>query len=178
MRSLSDRDEPEYDEARTIPDPVEDEAIQREVDRERDEKMCAAMSRLNERQHRILRLRYGMEGHPRTLEEIALREGITRERVRQIQLVAERKLRTVVEGELKDLVPVHVVGGTDAQPGAQEVLLGGDEFDEPSLAGQPLNRAFASPSVAVLPQEQPQLAHLDLEQDQTTMDERAFHAIT
>ena len=64
------------------------------------------MGCLNPRHRRFLHLRYGMEGESRTLEEIGQLEGITRERVRQILLAAEKRLRTCVEREMKDLIPV------------------------------------------------------------------------
>ena len=89
MRSLSDRDEPEYDEARTLVEAVEGESIQQVMDKERHNDVHAAMSCLNERERRFLRLRYGMDCEPRTLKEIGQQEGITRERVRQIQSHAE-----------------------------------------------------------------------------------------
>lgn len=47
---------------------------------------------LSERQATILRLRYGFGGQEHTLQEIAEQLGITRERVRQIQVKAEEKL--------------------------------------------------------------------------------------
>ena len=52
------------------------------------------MSNLNERQQRILRLRFGMEdGHCRSLEEIGAILGISKERVRQIERQAIGKLQ-------------------------------------------------------------------------------------
>jgi RNA polymerase sigma factor (sigma-70 family) len=177
VRSLTDRGEAEYHESRAIPEMIDDQSIQQETEKERGERIRAAMAFLNERERRFLRLRYGMEGDPLTLEEIGQQEGITRERVRQIQLVAERKLRRVVERELRDLIPVPVVSERDVQPGAQEGILDGSEFGAPSLAGQASNGAFASPSVMVLPQEQPQLASLDLEHGRETTEQRVFQII-
>jgi RNA polymerase primary sigma factor len=49
---------------------------------------------LNERERRILELRYGlMDGFPRTLEEVGQQYDVTRERIRQIEAKALRKLR-------------------------------------------------------------------------------------
>jgi RNA polymerase primary sigma factor len=57
--------------------------------------MQAAVAQLpDERMQFIIRRRYGLDdGDPRTLEEVGLELGITRERVRQIEVVALRKLR-------------------------------------------------------------------------------------
>jgi len=53
-----------------------------------------ALSRLSERERRIIILRFGLEdGQFRTLEEVGRYFGITRERIRQIEAKALRKLR-------------------------------------------------------------------------------------
>jgi len=52
------------------------------------------LKRIDEREAKILRLRYGLDGNdPMTLKEIGLQIGLTRERVRQIEHEALRKLR-------------------------------------------------------------------------------------
>ena len=49
---------------------------------------------LTPREEMVLRLRYGIDdGHPRTLEEVGREFGVTRERIRQIEAKALRKLR-------------------------------------------------------------------------------------
>ena len=49
---------------------------------------------LGPREARILRLRFGLQnGYPYTLEEIGERFGLTRERIRQIEKQALRRLR-------------------------------------------------------------------------------------
>jgi RNA polymerase primary sigma factor len=76
----------------TIPSPQEE--ITRFLQHERIE---ALLARMNERERRVLSLRYGLEdGISRTLGETAKFFGITRERVRQIEVVAMRKLRGYV----------------------------------------------------------------------------------
>ena len=49
---------------------------------------------LNLRERRVLQLRFGLEdGRSRTLEEVGKEFGVTRERIRQIEAKALRKLR-------------------------------------------------------------------------------------
>lgn len=56
---------------------------------------CLAL--LNEKQRAILVRRFGMQGHEEaTLEQVGLEVGLTRERVRQIQVEALKLLRTIM----------------------------------------------------------------------------------
>ena len=49
---------------------------------------------LTPREEKVLRLRFGLEdGRPRTLEEVGHEFEVTRERIRQIEAKALRKLR-------------------------------------------------------------------------------------
>lgn len=58
------------------------------------EHLLAVLDTLTPREEMVLRLRYGLEdGHPRTLEEVGKEFGVTRERIRQIEAKALRKLR-------------------------------------------------------------------------------------
>ena len=58
------------------------------------EHLIAVLDTLTPREEMVLRLRYGIEdGHPRTLEEVGKEFGVTRERIRQIEAKALRKLR-------------------------------------------------------------------------------------
>jgi RNA polymerase primary sigma factor len=53
---------------------------------------------LDPREATILRARFGLDGGPqKTLEEVGQKFGVTRERVRQIQNIALRKLRKMIE---------------------------------------------------------------------------------
>ena len=62
----------------------------------RSSELAKAMLRLNPRQQRVLTERFGLDdGKPKTLEEVGVLLGITRERVRQLETRALRELRTV-----------------------------------------------------------------------------------
>ena len=53
---------------------------------------------LDQRESTILRARFGLDGGPeKTLEEVGEKFGVTRERVRQIQNIALKKLRKMIE---------------------------------------------------------------------------------
>jgi RNA polymerase primary sigma factor len=61
--------------------------------------MLELIHRLDEREKCILRLRFGLDGEsPHTLESLSTIIGLTRERIRQIQNQALRKLRVMLEG--------------------------------------------------------------------------------
>jgi RNA polymerase primary sigma factor len=63
------------------------------ADRARSSELAGAMLRLNPRQQRVLSERYGLaDGKPKTLEEVGAILGITRERVRQLEAEALRRL--------------------------------------------------------------------------------------
>lgn len=68
------------------------------------EKMADVLQNLTERERKVLVLRFGLEdGHQRTLEEVGQEFGVTRERIRQIEAKALRKLRHPSRGKaLKD----------------------------------------------------------------------------
>jgi RNA polymerase primary sigma factor len=58
------------------------------------ERLDQVLSSLTEREEKVLRLRFGLgDGYPRTLEEVGSVFNVTRERVRQIEAKALRKMR-------------------------------------------------------------------------------------
>ena len=58
------------------------------------EQLNEVMQTLSPRECKVLRLRFGLEdGRPHTLEEVGKEFDVTRERVRQIEAKALRKLR-------------------------------------------------------------------------------------
>ena len=57
------------------------------------EQLMEVLSTLTEREQKVLRLRFGLDdGRPRTLEEVGRQFNVTRERIRQIEAKALRKL--------------------------------------------------------------------------------------
>ncbi|MCB1218164.1 sigma-70 family RNA polymerase sigma factor [bacterium] len=57
-------------------------------------KIYKILHTLSQREQRVIRLRYGLEdGHSRTLEEVGKEFNVTRERIRQIEMKALKKLK-------------------------------------------------------------------------------------
>ena len=77
-----------------IPDddaPIPDEAASQTLLKEQ---LADVLKTLTPREEKVLRLRFGLEdGRPRTLEEVGKEFNVTRERIRQIEAKALRKLR-------------------------------------------------------------------------------------
>jgi RNA polymerase primary sigma factor len=66
----------------------------------RSQALATALKALHEREREVLVLRYGLADYePKTLEEIGRRLGLTRERVRQIEVEALRRLASLREIE-------------------------------------------------------------------------------
>lgn len=58
------------------------------------EQLLAVIETLTPREQKVIRLRYGLDdAHPRTLEEVGKEFNVTRERIRQIEAKALKKLR-------------------------------------------------------------------------------------
>lgn len=92
------------DGSATIGDVVENDKDQapEEIVAERllSEDIDVVLSQLNDRERRVIELRYGITGdEPLTLVEIGKYIGVTRERVRQIEIAAIQKLRRGDETE-------------------------------------------------------------------------------
>ena len=65
------------------------------------EQLCAVLHTLTPREEQVLKLRFGLEdGRPHTLEEVGKQFDITRERIRQIEAKALRKLRHPTRAKL------------------------------------------------------------------------------
>lgn len=90
-------------------DLIEDESLATSVDELAvfllRERIASLLEKMNPRERKILVLRYGLkDGVTRTLDETAKKFGITRERVRQIESVAMKKLRLYIKQQEKELV--------------------------------------------------------------------------
>lgn len=70
----------------------------------RGERLHGILKMLDERERKILILRFGLEGEePHTLEAVAQKFGITRERIRQLEVSALAKIRARFEHEKEKL---------------------------------------------------------------------------
>ena len=72
------------------------------------EQLLEILDTLTPREEKVLRLRYGLDdGKPRTLEEVGKEFNVTRERIRQIEAKALRKLRHPTRSKrLKEFIDV------------------------------------------------------------------------
>jgi RNA polymerase primary sigma factor len=87
---------------RFVADPNAISPLERTVDRELREKIESTLRVLNPREEEIIRLRFGIgRDMPYTLEEIGRVMGLSRERVRQIEATALKKIQSAQE--CKDL---------------------------------------------------------------------------
>ena len=71
------------------------------------EEIDSMLQGLNPREREVITLRFGLEtGHPLTLEEVGKRFNVTRERIRQIETAALRKLRNPSKSKkIRDFLP-------------------------------------------------------------------------
>jgi len=90
------------DSSKTVADVVEDESASTPYE-DLEEKTVTGMlgelvKSLNNRESEILRYRFGLDGGTeKTLEEVGVKFGVTRERIRQLQNIALLKLRRMIE---------------------------------------------------------------------------------
>jgi RNA polymerase primary sigma factor len=79
-------------------DPLPEERVEGAL---RSQALAIALQALTERERQVLVLRYGLvDEEPKTLEEIGKRLGLTRERVRQIELDSLRRLANLREMQM------------------------------------------------------------------------------
>jgi RNA polymerase nonessential primary-like sigma factor len=89
---------------KSLLDTVADEGASDPADVLQDSNMCVCLGKwidqLSDKQQEVLSRRFGLRGYPvSTLEEVGQEIGLTRERVRQIQVEALRRLREILEKE-------------------------------------------------------------------------------
>ena len=80
------------DISRMLEDPTQDPALRLESQDELDT-VSAAVGTLTKREQEIINLRFGFDGGELTLKEVADTIGVSKERIRQIEAKALRKLR-------------------------------------------------------------------------------------
>ncbi|QSP94242.1 RNA polymerase sigma factor RpoS [Marinobacter salinisoli] len=89
---------------KSLLDTVADEGATDPAEVLQDDDMCSCLEKwidqLSDKQQEVLARRFGLRGYPvSTLEEVGHEIGLTRERVRQIQVEALRRLREILEKE-------------------------------------------------------------------------------
>ena len=78
----------------SIPDDAADAPVDAASYQLLKEQLGDVLDSITQRERRVLQLRFGLEdGRSRTLEEVGLEFGVTRERIRQIEARAMSKLR-------------------------------------------------------------------------------------
>ena len=96
----------------TIADELSSSPEESLEDIEISEEISELLEELTEKQAEVICRRFGLRGHdPQTLEEVGVAVGLTRERVRQIQVEALRRLRTMMVRE--GLNPDILFGGSE-----------------------------------------------------------------
>jgi RNA polymerase primary sigma factor len=82
-----------------IADPLAEDEYERVISRVTASELRGLLSGLSDRERDVLRARFGLAGHTRSLREIAAQLGVSAERVRQIENRALGKLRAAATGE-------------------------------------------------------------------------------
>ncbi|MEE9614135.1 MAG: RNA polymerase sigma factor RpoD/SigA [Thermodesulfobacteriota bacterium] len=85
----------------TLLDRLKDENLAEPFDaidaEQRNSQVRRWLHMLDDTEGSVLRLRFGLDGEPRTFEQIGQLFGVTRERIRQIEVRALAKLKTIIE---------------------------------------------------------------------------------
>ena len=102
MVSLDVQVSSDYSTGKTLVDTLPDRSASDPADLLSDEHLHTSLEEclqlLTEKQREVLCRRFGLDGYDRqTLEEVGQAVGLTRERVRQIQMTALKALRTILE---------------------------------------------------------------------------------
>jgi RNA polymerase primary sigma factor len=92
------------DSSRTLKDTIEDESIVKPDDeffeKDKKEKMLELVQRLKPKEQEVIMSRFGLSNRNiLTLEEIGLKLKLTRERIRQIEAIAIKKLRMLMKNK-------------------------------------------------------------------------------
>ena len=101
-------DEEESEFGQLIADEHAESPYERAVEILTEEALREALENLSYRERRVLELRYGLgDERPRTLDEVGRTFNVTRERIRQIEHQALKKLQTIREAQkLRDDVEI------------------------------------------------------------------------
>jgi RNA polymerase nonessential primary-like sigma factor len=84
----------------TIPDDSASDPVETLQENDVQSNIEQWLGQLNDKQREVVERRFGLHGHPvSTLEEVGEEIGVTRERVRQIQMDALRRLRKILEAD-------------------------------------------------------------------------------
>lgn len=112
------------------------------------ELMVAAIDSLPERDRHILDARLGLQaGQPRTLEVVGVELGITRERVRQLQVRALRRVRALAGNEPLARAQRAIVADPDSGPSALNDLIEATLIDEiPNIAADAVLATLGFPN--------------------------------
>jgi RNA polymerase primary sigma factor len=113
---LSDQDDSRFGDLVSGDGPLPEETV---ADSLRNEALVEALAILGERERTVIVLRYGLyESEPKTLDEIGRRLGISRERVRQLEKEALKRLARVPEiGVGRRLASTDLVAAEVRLPG-------------------------------------------------------------
>jgi RNA polymerase primary sigma factor len=110
----------QLDFADIIEDPRHEAPLNTAVRREQISAVLGMLDEMESRDARVLKLRYGLEGQePLTLKEIGLEVGLTRERVRQIEVDTLRKLQTRLQGDDRQRALLRAFASNNPVPAAK-----------------------------------------------------------